>query len=193
MQGLKIGFGYKARSGKDTSAEYLQGQYGGQIFKFAQPLYDIMNAVHKISKVDSFKDTKLLTWVGTEWGRSINENIWVNNCLDRIREAEKQGCYMSGEPFVNNFFITDVRFPNEAEALKANGFYLVKVNRNDRPQEERASHASENALNDYKNWDFVIDNNGSLEDLYKQLQGVVQIIKISEKYSQKELLCGQLK
>ena len=183
MQRLKIGFGYKARSGKDTSAEYLQGQYGGQIFKFAQPIYDIMNAVHGIAKVDSFKDTKLLTWVGTEWGRSIKENIWVNNCLDRIYEAEKQGCYLSGEPFVNNFFITDVRYPNEAQALKENDFYLIKIDRKNRPEEERASHTSENALNDYKDWDFVIDNNGSLEDLYEQLQRVVQVIKISKKYN----------
>ena len=42
---------------------------------------------------------------------------------------------------------------------------------------------SENALNDYKGWDFVIDNNGTIEDLYKQLQTVVQVIKISEKYN----------
>jgi hypothetical protein len=185
MQGLKIGFGYKARSGKDTSAEYLQRQYGGRIFKFAQPLYDIMSAVHKISKIDSFKDTKLLTWMGTEWGRSINENIWVDNCLARIREAEQQGCYMSGEPFVSNFFITDVRFPNEAKALKENGFYLIKVDRTNRPQEDRATHASENALNNYEDWDFIIDNNGTLEDLHKQLQLVVQLIKNSQKNNKK--------
>jgi len=185
MQGLKIGFGYKARSGKDTSAEYLQKLHGGKIFKFAQPLYEIMDSVHKISKIDSFKDTKLLTWIGTEWGRSINENIWVDNCLARIHEAEKQGCYMSGEPFVNNFFITDVRFPNEAQTLKENGFFLVKVDRDNRPQEERASHASENALNDYKDWDFVIDNNSTLEDLYEKLHTLVQVIKNSKQNNTK--------
>jgi hypothetical protein len=178
---MKIAFGYKARSGKDTSAEYLQKLHGGQIFKFAQPIYDIMSAVHKISKIDSFKDTKLLTWIGTDWGRSINENIWVDNCLYRIYEAERQGCYMSGEPFVNNFYVTDVRFPNEAETLKNNGFCLVKIDRNNRPDEERASHASENALNDYTNWDFVINNNDSLESLYEQLNKIVQIIKNPQK------------
>jgi hypothetical protein len=180
---MKIAFGYKARSGKDTSAEYLQGQYGGQIFKFAQPIYDIMKATHEIAGVDTFKDTKLLTWVGTDWGRSIDENIWVDHCLNKIHKAERQGCYLSNESFVNNFYVTDVRFPNEAEALKNNGFFLVKVDRKTRPQEERASHMSENALNDYKGWDFVIDNNGHLEDLYDQLQSVVQVIKISEKYN----------
>ena len=180
---MKIAFGYKARSGKDTSAEYLQGQYGGQIFKFAQPIYDIMKATHEIAGVDTFKDTKLLTWVGTDWARAINENIWVDHCLNRINQAERQGCYLSNESFINNFFVTDVRFPNEAEALKKNGFFLVKVDRKTRPQEERASHMSENALNDYKGWDFVIDNNGTIEDLYKQLQTVVQVIKISEKYN----------
>lgn len=180
---MKIAFGYKARSGKDTSAEYLRGQYGGQIFKFAQPIYDIMKATHEIAGLDNFKDTKLLTWVGTDWGRSINENIWVDNCLKRINQAERQGCYLSNESFVNNFFVTDVRFPNEAEALKGNGFFLVKVDRETRPQEERASHLSENALNDYKKWDFVINNNDTIENLYEQLQTVVQVIKISEKYN----------
>lgn len=180
---MKIAFGYKARSGKDTSAEYLQSQYGGQIFKFAQPIYDIMKAAHEIAGIDTFKDTKLLTWVGTDWARSINENIWVDHCLKRIRQAERQGCYLSNETFVNNFYVTDVRFPNEAEALKANGFFLVKIDRRTRPQEERASHMSENALNNYKGWDFVIDNNDHLKYLYEQLQTVVQVIKISEKYN----------
>lgn len=180
---MKIAFGYKARSGKDTSAEYLQKQHGGQIFKFAQPIYDIMKATHEIAGVDTFKDTKLLTWIGTDWARAINENIWVDHCLNRIHQAERQGCYLSNEAFVNNFFVTDVRFPNEAEALKNNGFFLVKIDRRTRPQEERAAHMSENALNDYNGWDFVIDNNGTIEELYEQLQSIVQVIKISEKYN----------
>lgn len=182
MRGLRIAFGYKARSGKDTAAEYLQGQYGGEIFKFAQPIYDIMKAAHQIAGVDSFKDTKFLTWVGTDWGRSINKDLWVNNCIDRINAAQKRGCYMSGEPFVNNFFVTDLRFPNEAQALKDNGFMLVRIDRNNRPSENRASHESENAMNDFKDWDYVIDNNGHLEDLYEQLQKLIQVIRISEKY-----------
>lgn len=183
MQGLRIAFGYKARSGKDTAAEYLRGQYGGEIFKFAQPIYDIMKAAHAIAGIDSFKDTKFLTWVGTDWGRSINKDLWVNHCIDRINATQKRGCYMSGEPFVDNFYVTDMRFPNEAQALKDNGFMLVRIDRNNRPSENRAVHESENAMNDFKDWDMIIDNNGHLEDFYEQLQKLVQVIKISQKYN----------
>lgn len=181
MTKLKIAFGYKARSGKDTAAEFLQRQYGGEIFKFADPIYEIMKSVHNIAKVKTFKDTELLTWIGTNWGRNIDEDIWIKNCLERIKMAEQQGCYMSGEPFVDNFFVTDVRFPNEARALKERNFYLVKINRKDRPHENRSSHISENALNDYGDWDFVIDNNHSIELFYEQLECMVEGIKKIEK------------
>jgi hypothetical protein len=182
MRGLRIAFGYKARSGKDTAAEYLQKQYGGEIFKFAQPIYDIMKAAHKIAGIDTFKDTKMLTWVGTDWGRSINKDLWVNNCLDRINAAQRRGCYMSGEPFVNNFFVTDMRFPNEAEALKNNGFVLVRIDRNNRPVENRANHESENAMNDFKDWDIVINNDSQLKEFYEQLEKLVQHINNTKKY-----------
>lgn len=183
MRGLRIAFGYKARSGKDTAAEYLQKQYGGEIFKFAQPIYDIMKAAHKIAGIDTFKDTKMLTWVGTDWGRSINEDLWVNNCLDRIHEATQKGCYLSGEPFVENFYITDMRFPNEAKALKNNGFLLVKIDRDSRPNETRATHESENALNNFTGWDMVIKNNDTLENFYQELQSLVQDIKNTKQYN----------
>jgi len=183
VRGLRIAFGYKARSGKDTAAEYLQAQYGGEIFKFAQPIYDIMQAAHKIAGIDSFKDTKFLTWIGTDWGRSINKDLWVNNCIDRINAAQKRGCYMSGEPFVDNFFVTDMRFPNEAQALKNNGFLLVRIDRDDRPSENRASHESENAMNDFTDWDVVVDNNGNIQEFYNQIQNLIQHINNTKQYN----------
>lgn len=178
---IRIAFGHKARSGKDTAAEYLKKKYGGEIFKFAEPIYEIMKTAHKVAGIQSFKDTKLLTWIGTEWGRTIDENIWINSCLRKIDFAEQQGCYLSGEPFIDNFFVTDVRFLNEAYALKEKNFYLVKINRQARPYEERSQHSSENSLNDYKDWDFVIDNNHSVEALYEQLEWMMEAIKKIEK------------
>jgi predicted fused transcriptional regulator/phosphomethylpyrimidine kinase len=76
-----------------------------------------------------------------------------------------------------------MRFPNEAQALKDNGFMLVRIDRNNRPSENRAIHESENAMNNFKDWDMIIDNNGHLEDFYEQLQKLVQVIKISQKYN----------
>ena len=185
MTGIRLGFGYKARSGKDTAAEYLKKQYGGEIFKFAEPIYEIMKAAHKIAGIESYKDTKLLTWLGTDWGRSIDENIWINSCLKKIRHAEQQGCYLSCEPFIDNYYVTDVRFVNEAEALKNKNFYLIKINRTTSFQEERLQHISENSLNDYSKWDFEIDNNKDLESFYQQLQEIVQHIKTINKNNNK--------
>ena len=45
---MKIAFGYKMRSGKDTSVEYLIKKYGGEKISFSQPLYEALYAVQEI-------------------------------------------------------------------------------------------------------------------------------------------------
>jgi hypothetical protein len=57
--------------------------------------------------------------------------------------------------------ITDVRFPNEAVAIKRAGGTLVKINR---PDVAVLEHPSEHALDDWDQWDLVIDNDGTLEE-----------------------------
>lgn len=76
---------------------------------------------------------KLLQLLGTECGRNIiHPNIWVNALMkDYVPEKEYigHGDYTEWEP---SWIITDVRFPNEAAAIKSKGGIIIRINRNKR-------------------------------------------------------------
>ena len=59
----------------------------------------------------------------------------------------------------------DVRFDNEAEAIKERGGYIIEV-RNSRVPKLEGSHASEQGINP-KYVDGIFHNEGTLQDLYK--------------------------
>lgn len=80
--------------------------------------------------------------LGTEWGRLCFENIWVGRLLGLAQELQAGGCYYDAKSgirragsWVNgpevkaktNVVITDVRFKNEIEAIKAAGGKAVRV------------------------------------------------------------------
>lgn len=172
---VKMVFGHKARSGKDTAGEFLVNKYGGEIFKFAKVIYDIHDYAIKRAGLNISKDSNLLQHLGTAWGRAIDPDIWVKACLKDI------STYIEETRREKNVFITDCRFTNEADALKKQGFYLVKVHRDTLLRGDigrDANHASEIDLDSYQGWDCIIENNGTLQEfhekidsLYKRLHG----------------------
>jgi hypothetical protein len=165
---MKIAFGYKMGVGKDTAVDYLVDTHGGRKISFAAPLYDILYHAQDICGFPRQKDRKFLQWIGAEWGRAQKDSVWVDIAINKAR----------GE---GNYFCSDVRFPNEFQALKDNGWVCVKLLReasNERVGSGTASHCSENALDVLPDtaWDFVVANNGDLEGFYDKLDEIVQII-----------------
>ena len=63
-----------------------------------------------------------------------------------------------------------MRFFNEVKAIKNKGGILIRVNRD---SDSKDSHVSENELNTYKDWDYVIDNNGSLSELILKVKQIM--------------------
>lgn len=170
MRGLRLAFGYKARSGKDTCAEYLQKKYGGVILKFADRLYEIMYTIQDMTGQARHKDASLLQYLGTQYGRSKDEDMWVKTCFSEVVK-------IIAENPDTNIFISDLRFPNEAYHLKNAGFKSYKVFRT---IENRGNigrdpnHSSEIALDDYNGWDYCLDNNGTLEELFLKLESTLK-------------------
>jgi len=90
--------------------------------------------------------------------------------------------------FYPNWLISDMRFPNELEGVKARGGFTVRVNR---PKERemflmnahitidtrKVEHESETAL-DNANFDYTIENNGTLDDLLVKVQEMLVHFKI---------------
>ena len=118
---------------------------------------------------------KLLQLLGTDCGREIiHPNIWVNALFADYKSGYvEQGVgWVETEDDYPNWIITDVRFPNEAKAIKDRGGIVIRVNRLDvdkfTANFPQTLHPSETALDDYE-FDRVIDNNGSMEELIEKV------------------------
>ena len=114
----------------------------------------------------------LLQLLGTECGREIiHPNIWINALFADYKTLG----FGDGDVAVlefPNWIITDVRFPNEAQAIKDRGGVVIRVNRYDEngmPYKTLNNHPSEIALNDY-DFDYVIENDGSIEELVEKVK-----------------------
>jgi hypothetical protein len=174
-----IGLSGYARSGKDTIAEMLIMNYGFKRLAFAD---NIRKAIIKLDPILSngkrisgsvneigWEPTKaipetrrLLQVFGTEIGREMfGEDFWVKQVFKQIREEE----------IYKNFVITDVRFPNEANFIKANGGEIWRINRNQ--NKPINTHASESAMNEYK-FDRVVSNDTSIQELEKEIFEVMR-------------------
>lgn len=158
---MKIAFGFRMGVGKDEAVKYLSNKYGGVVIYFAEPIYDIMKYAQKVAGFPYEKDRKFLQWVGTEWARNIDNNVWVNKTIKKI-------------PKEGNVYISDLRFLNEFEALKINGWTCVKLIRevdNIRAGTGSTFHISENILENIpdKDWNYIIENNGTLEEFHNKL------------------------
>lgn len=168
-----IGLSGWARNGKDTVAEHLIANYGYKQISFAAPMKEALYRLNPKITINNVVGTPVRTGVdiygwddlktrgpeirellqrfGTEVGREMfGEDFWVNAAIDSIPDGSR-------------VVVSDVRYPNEADAVKKLGGEVWRVVR---PGYGAANdHASEHALNDY-NFDYIIDNNAGVETLY---------------------------
>ncbi len=151
-----VGFGNKARNGKDTAASVFLDRFGSDARQFA--FADALKTVARVTEGMTEKNPKLLQDVGMKW-REKNKAVWI-----------EQVHYAISEKMPRIALITDVRFINEAEYVRAMGGTLVQCVRltDDGTQfldpSRPADHPSEIELDNY-DWDHVIqaDNVGDLE------------------------------
>lgn len=107
---------------------------------------------------------RLLQWGGTEWRRSQNPDYWVNKMRERLSDAI--GC----------FVVPDIRFENEAALIREFGgaVWLAERPNIDRSASSAHSHVSERFCDEYRDWDRVILNIGTLEELKERVIGIMQ-------------------
>lgn len=118
---------------------------------------------------------EILQKVGTDCMRKhLHLNVWVNALLADYKPigqtVQEYGSQVLREDVYPNWLITDVRFPNEAKAIKDMGGILIRVERPDNPSrikpwQFRSLHESETALDSYQDWDYTVRNEGSIDDL----------------------------
>lgn len=92
--------------------------------------------------------------VGTEMFRdNLCQDVWVKLALQRIEQLSKPYEVIIGFPHGvmgtrHLIFVTDVRFPNEAEAIKSIGGHVVKIRREGFDKKGADLHPSERFIND---------------------------------------------
>jgi hypothetical protein len=177
-----LGISGWARNGKDTIADHLIANYGYERVSFAAPMKEALYRLNPRITIDGVMSTplkigvdvygwddlkthgpevrELLQRFGTEVGRELwGEDFWVNAAVDTIKDGSR-------------VVVSDVRYPNEADAIKKLGGEIWRIVR---PEFGAANdHASEHALNDYK-FDHIFENNSDIESLHKSIDSKIAI------------------
>lgn len=164
-----IGIAAKAQSGKTTVANHLIQRYGYGHVSFAEPIRQFIADLTGITREDLEKaeiKEAVIPWIGrsprymmqtlgTEWGRdTILADFWIKRAMRHVNDLS-WGCI----PAV----ISDVRFDNEAKAIREAGGVVLHLSRPDALVVN--SHASEAGVARHCT-DYVIVNDGTLGDLY---------------------------
>ena len=130
-------------------------------------------------------------WVLQQWGTEVcrgafHDDIWIASLENKLRNSR------------DDVVITDCRFPNEIRAIRAAGGRVIRVVRGPEPDwydaavsvnrgpdgnsswslskkklERLKIHASETSWVGTE-FDAVLDNNGTLDDLYHQVKRLAQ-------------------
>lgn len=107
-----------------------------------------------IDPITGITNREVLQKIGESFRSSLGEDIWIKALMTDY-QAKK-----------DNWIVTDVRYQNEADHIKNKGGILIRVNRDTHNND---NHKSEIDLDDYNKFDFIIDNNGSVEELIKKV------------------------
>lgn len=139
-----------------------------------------------------FTPRELMQFIGTDLFRDkLLNNIWVNALFaDYQSKTIIDKNITKGFPKVEypNWIITDMRFPNEMEAVKDRKGITIRVNRplgshsliynNDGTTDFNGSvHESETALDNHT-FDYVIDNNSDIPHLIEEVRKMLIHFKI---------------
>ena len=181
-------------SGKDTVAERLVNEHSYKRDSFAKSLKDAVASMfnwdrdllegrgqssrHWREQPDKFWSERfgrevsprtILQQFGTEVMRGqMYDGIWVDSCIGRYK----------GE----NTVISDTRFPNEIKRIKECGGVILLVKRFKDPDwftsyvegniEPKGIHSSE-YMWAKSEFDYIIENNGSLEELNEKVDSFI--------------------
>lgn len=169
-----VGFCGPMGAGKTTAANILKTR-GYLGMKMAAPL----KAMLKVIGLTDFEiegggkeiPTALLCWktpryamqtIGTEWGRDlIGEDFWVRAWSRAVRGQLEKGKLIVCD---------DIRFQNEADALRALGGKLIEVRRPGAKRSE--THVTERVEIEP---DAVLNNDGNVEQLILETHRLLRI------------------
>lgn len=179
---MLIGISGKIGAGKDTVAELIidHSAKACQVRRFADRLKQTVSALTHTSLDDNYDREgkqrvppgftftlgELQQKVGMALRQHVDPNVWITTTLHDV-----------GQQDYKHIIVADVRFVNEAEAIRALGGLLIRVNGDPTGCRQRDTrnldHPSETELDDWSHFDWVVDNDGTLEELEHKVRALL--------------------
>ena len=154
-----VGISGKAQAGKDTVGATLVNKHGFIRVASADALKRIAMRTFNWDGAKDAKGRKFLQDLATAV-RGYDPDFWINITL---KEIQRQN---DSERESKDFVITDLRYINEADYLKKAGAILIRLEREGIPLFD---HESETQLDNYEGFDYLISNNGTIDDLERRV------------------------
>jgi len=106
---------------------------------------------------------RILQWWGTEYRRAQDPDYWTKAWSRKVGQFDLENVHV---------LIDDVRFMNELNVIRAHGGLIVKI---ERPGFDGANnHASETSLDEYRDWDGIIQNDGTLDEFKQKVEALAR-------------------
>lgn len=167
-----IAFGHRREVGKDTAATFLvsylrTNKKGISVRKlgFASKLKEISHSLYSWAGLkdeeyyeQNYKEKEVVL---PTLGKTPRQ-IWieVGNYMRQVHNDTWLAYLFLGVK-ADYMILKDLRFPNEAEAVKKHGGLVIRI---DRASVQKHDDYADSALAEYKDWDYVWENNGSLRE-----------------------------
>lgn len=165
----------KAQSGKNETATIIKEYYEKNnkktiIISYAKYLKDYIKEITNWDGLEETKPRKLLQQLGVELIKNkIDENLLIN----RIKQDIEVYSY-----FFDVIIVSDARFINEIESIKdKNTIVLNILGKDNNLTEEEKKHITETALDNYKKYDYIIENKTTKEELKTQIKKIMEETK----------------
>lgn len=172
---ILIGITGNAQSGKSYIADRLARRHGFAVSRFAEPIKLMLRVGLGLSadQVDGHRKTAPIEWLdgvsprqlmqslGHDWGRKVRSDIWVK-IWERSLDID-----------LERVVVDDIRYHNEAAAIRNLGGLIWRVTR---PGIIAEDHPSELAVNSIEA-DAIIMNNTGVEPLYRRVDELVEEAK----------------
>jgi hypothetical protein len=183
---------------KTIKVEVLEGNNGEAIIEKVKTMYNLtkdeaslmysclindivhIDGLNANSRTESIR--RALQILGTDIRRNQDHDYWVKMFFQHVPDAD----------FV---LVTDVRFPNEADAILHHDGILLRLELSQEIIDERTksrdgilyseeakTHPSEVALDDYKNFSFIVESKFDARQLAASIINSMDIPKRIEKY-----------
>lgn len=173
-----IAFSGHANSGKDTAAQFV---------RTIDNRYEVMSFARKLKQMaailtgweDQFSREGKAHFL-PQWGMTAGE-IQQKLGTDAVRYGIRDDAWiialMQDYAPDKYWVITDMRFPNELQAVRKAGGFVIRIERDVQDDCGRNSkHPSETSLDNWKDWDFVIDNNRDMNNLFLEVKAIMEEI-----------------